>query len=161
MRDHDKRNTRLTSNYFRGMSDGVSSGATDDDPPEEVLDFLVERVRDLECLELLMLCCGAPETAWSREMVIERLRLPLASVEGAFASLIDVGLVRVEPGGDAIRYAPATPELRDGCARVRALYDADRIRMIMLMSRLAMQRLRTSAARAFADAFRFRKPGGR
>lgn len=75
------------------------------------------------------------------------------------ADLVRAKLVAVA-ADDTVELTASDAE-RLAIAEGAALYSHDRTRVIMLFSTIAMERIRSMAARAFADAFNLRKkPGG-
>ena len=91
----------------------------------------------------------------------EKLRIDDSSVAAALAALAAHRLLEKHAGAQlAYRYAPAEPGMMAVVDRLAALYVQQRLEVIRQMSANAIDRLRTSAARTFADAFllRGRKP---
>jgi hypothetical protein len=129
-----------------------------DDVPEAVKALLIAHITDFEELELLLLLQRSPDDVWALDAAATQLRVPVPLVENAAEALRAHGLL--SGNGVGYRFAPSSPALRDACDQLRASYDQDRFAIVTLMSRLAVERLRSSAARAFASAFRIRKPPG-
>ncbi len=133
--------------------------------PEDVLALLRERIESYEELETLLALerlRGADKTA---EELGAAVHVGAALIEHALRSLEARALIeRGTPAAGSARelelrylYAPATPEL-DGAVRALArLYVEQPLSIIKVMSENAIQRVRTGAARAFADAFILRK----
>ena len=127
--------------------------------PPEVRRLLEERVKGLEHLELLILVCRGSERSWTASEAAQKIGLPAAQVVTAFGELHSSQLVMpTADGRQSFRFHPSTPALRHACVELLRRYDEDRFALIMIMGQLAMERVRRSAARAFADAFRIRKP---
>jgi hypothetical protein len=140
----------------------VGSSDHADDIPDDVRALLLDRISGFESLELLLLFCADPGRAWTARTAAEHLRLPINMVEPALEALVAHELVG--QSGDAASghvFHPATDALRATCETLSRLYADDRTRVIMLMSRLAFERIRRTTARAFADAFRIRRPAKR
>lgn len=120
----------------------------------ELQRFLCENVETLEELELLVLFHRDPGQHWSAESAEHALRLPESVLEAALRALKRRGLIEQaasEMGG----YALVTTDARRQ-AQVSALvraYEADRYGLMMKISEAAMDRVRQSMTRAFADAF--------
>lgn len=135
--------------------------------PSDVLALLHERLAGLDELEALLLLRAEPSRLWFASEVAERLGLPVASSEAALASLCQVSLLAAEGGrgGAEARYGyrPATPELEQVVASLAEIYGDRRLEVMRILSNSALDRIRTAAARTFADAFvigRGRKQGG-
>lgn len=128
--------------------------------PVEVRQLLSGPVDSVEKIEVLFLAWREPQVAWTVPAAAARLRLPADAVATALSEL-DSGKLLVGDG-PGYRYAPGSVELGRASAALCQLYDADRLQVLREMTSLAMERIRSSAARAFSDAFRFRKrdPGG-
>ena len=128
--------------------------------PDEVRRLLADRLVGLEDLELLILFCREPARSWTPAAAGTELSIPAASLAPAFERLHTQQLIMpVSKAADAHRFHPATPALRSACEQLHELYTQDRFRIVGLMSQLAFDRIRRSAALAFADAFRVRKKG--
>jgi hypothetical protein len=136
----------------------LSPPAPFDGVPATVKQLLVEDVTDFDELELLLLLQRDAARTWTVDAAAEQRRVPVAVVERAADALCARRLIAAD--ADGYRFAPSTPALRDACEQLRAAYDEDRYEIVALMSRLAVERMRNSAARAFASAFKIRKPTG-
>jgi hypothetical protein len=128
--------------------------------PPQVRQLLEESVDSVEKLEVLFLAWREPETAWTVATTSARLRLPADAVATALAELEASRLLATSGAG--YRYAPSNETDRAAVSALCTLYDDDRLLLLREVTSLAMTRIRSSAARAFSDAFRFRKrdPGG-
>lgn len=129
-----------------------------DEPPEipaEVRELLDGPVDTVEKIEVLFLAWREPTTVWTVAATAARLRLPADAVATALAEL-DHGRLLVGDG-PGYRYAPAAEPVRAAVTALCTMYDADRLLMLREMTALAMDRIRSSAARAFSDAFRIRR----
>ena len=133
---------------------------------DDVRALLRERIESYEELETLLALerlRGAGKTA-DELSAAAHVGAPL--IERALRSLEARALIErgASPAAGSARelepryfYAPASPEL-DGAVRALAkLYAEQPIAIIKLMSENAIQRVRTGAARAFADALILRK----
>jgi hypothetical protein len=133
-------------------------GDRTDPLPDDVQRLLEDRLVGLEDLELLLLFCRESERSWTADAAGPLLGIPAGSLAPAFERLHAHQLIMpVAKGSAGYRFQPSTPALRATCERLRDLYTEDRFRIVGLMSQLAFERIRRSAARAFADAFRVRK----
>jgi hypothetical protein len=116
---------------------------------EAVRALLTGSVDSIEKLELIALLHRHP-IAWTAITAGEQLRIPAAAAAAALEQLRAAGILEVEAGaGYRCRPDEATRQLVE-------LYDTDRIAIMTLMATIALDRIRTSAAHTFADAFRVR-----
>jgi hypothetical protein len=123
--------------------------------PNDVRHLLANKVDSLEKVEVMFLAWREPGTVWSVATASARLRLPADSVATALSELTDARLLAADSVG--YRYAPGTAADAAAVVALCNLYDGDRLLVLREMSALAMERIRSSAARAFSDAFRFRR----
>jgi hypothetical protein len=122
--------------------------------------LLFEQIASYEELEALLLLHKDAACTWTVDEVAERLRIDAARAATALAALRAQRLLE-QHSGPAVRYRYSTPDagLADAVDRLARLYDEQRLEIIRQMSANAIERLRSSAARTFADAFLLR--GGR
>jgi hypothetical protein len=120
---------------------------------DQVWRLLLDKVDSFEKLEVLMLLSAKPRE-WTVRAATEELRLPEPLVETAMLDLCAVSLLEKE--GQAFRYQPATPELAREAEALTRMYVEDRIRVLNVLSSAAFDRIRSSAATAFANAFKLR-----
>ena len=132
------------------MSAGIS---------EPVRTFLYEHLEDYVQLEVLLLLFRHPDRPWTASDVGARLNADVQAVEEALEHLRGHGLARLDPAARAFRYGPDAPGAAACVAELHRLEESDRVSVVQTMSANALERLRMSAIRAFAAAFRFR--GGR
>lgn len=139
--------------------------ASDDAPapdrvPDDVRALLSERIESYEELEILLALERARGSGKTPEELSTTLRVGASLVDPALRALELHGLIahRSAPEREArYLYEPATPAL-DGAVRALAkVYREQPIPIIRLMSENAIQRVRTGAVRAFADAFILRR----
>ena len=131
--------------------------------PEDLGKLLRDGVASLEGLEVLLLLRKERGRAWSLDEIAQRLSIPSSSIEPALADPVHHGLLTHTRGAgvEAWQFAPRTLELDALVDRLATLYDDRRLEVMRLLSAHAMERIRNSAARAFADAFVFgRKKDG-
>jgi hypothetical protein len=74
----------------------------------------------------------------------------------ALGELVESGLAARDRGG-GYWYVPANDELDRAVAELVHLYDEDPLRVLRAISKAAFDRIRSNAARAFADAFVIRR----
>lgn len=125
---------------------------------EEVRVFLRDHIDSYEDLEVLLLL-RREHTGWTSEALCTRLNSTATLIERTLATLVRSRLVNVSHPPTPPSYAYADDDAaRDAtiCALERA-YREEPIQIIQLMSTNAIERLRTGAMRAFADAFILRK----
>lgn len=130
----------------------------DADVPDSVRRLLIERVDGFEALELLLRFTREPTRRWTFAEAQAALAMPDAPLSAAFESLHGEELI--DRDGDGYRFQPPSAEVRGACEALLRLYDADRFQIVALLGRLAFERIQHATARAFADAFRVRKPRG-
>jgi DNA-binding IclR family transcriptional regulator len=131
--------------------------------PEDLGKLLRDGVASLEGLEVLLLLRKERARAWPLDEIAQRLSIPSSSIEPALVDPVHYGLLtHTRAGGlESWQFAPRTPELDALVDRLATLYDDRRLEVMRLLSAHAMERIRNSAARAFADAFVFgRKKDG-
>jgi hypothetical protein len=115
--------------------------------------LLLEKVDSFEKLEVLTLTCGTA-TAWTAGEAAKDLELPVELVQSALLDLAAASIL--DKAADRFMYNPRTPELATDAAALAAAYRVDRIRVLNLVTSAALERIRSSAAHAFANAFRVR-----
>jgi hypothetical protein len=124
--------------------------------PEELRDLL-ERVDSFEKIEVMALAVRHEGTPLTIDGLAESLRLSSELVDSAAGELVGAGLLR--NGADGTVTYTAAGQGRDAAVRALVrLYADDRLLVVRAMTQVAMDRLRSSAARVFADAFVVRKP---
>jgi len=125
--------------------------------PGDVLTLLHERLAGLDELEVLLLVRREAPQGVSTSEVADRLGLPMSSSEAALESLCSVSLLVSDGGGGGAerRYAyhPDTPELDGVVSSLVTVYGERRLEVMRVLSNLALDRIRSAAARTFADAF--------
>ncbi|HEX4051978.1 MAG TPA: hypothetical protein VHY19_13980 [Steroidobacteraceae bacterium] len=126
----------------------------------EIRRLLFERIASYEQLEALLLLRADATRSWSVPQLAASLRIDEASVAAALDALDADRLIEKCADPVSYRYAPADPHTGALVDRLARLYTEQRLEVIRQMSTNAIERLRSSAARTFADAFllRGRKP---
>jgi hypothetical protein len=107
-----------------------------------------------EKLEVCMMLWTATARTQSPRELSARIQLPVDLVERALEELVAAKFVELA-GGLARLTVPA--HLVDDVQALVELYATDRILIVRTLSELAVNRVRSMAARAFADAFQLRK----
>jgi len=130
------------------------------DDLEELRIFLRDNISSFEELEALIFFMRAPRRPWSCADVAVAIKLPDDLVQTALEALVAANgiLVRTsQPGQDqAFRYSPPA-DLDPVLEKLLRAYDEERLRIVQIMSSNAMERVRSSAARRLADAFRLQR----
>jgi DNA-binding IclR family transcriptional regulator len=122
--------------------------------PTDVLELLQQRVGSLEELEVLLLLRRTRERDWEVFEIARELGLPDTIVDTTIATLRSHDFLMIEgsPAGRC-RYAPRPAELAALVDRLATLYEERRLEVMRVLSAHALERVRDSAARAFAEAF--------
>jgi hypothetical protein len=125
---------------------------------EELGAFLCDYIDSYEALDVLLLL-RRERTAWTAEALCTRLRTRAPLIDDALAALVRAHLVNaaVEDMPPSYTYADANPTRDAIVAALECAYRDEPIQIMRLMSTNAIERLRTSAIRGFADAFIVRK----
>jgi len=122
------------------------------DIPADVREFLREHVESYEQLEVLLIFSRAVDRAWSPgELAVEASVSPEAARE-AVEHLSRVGVLAKSGAGADERFMP-NAAYAGRIDRLVAEYRRDRLAVMNLMTSYALERVRTSALRAFTGAF--------
>lgn len=128
--------------------------------PPDVLALLRERLAGLEELEVLLLVRGDASRGWAASDVADRLGLPGSSGDAALEQLVKAGLLVIDGGGGGAErryaYRPGTRELDAVVTSLAEVYGERRLEVMQILSGQALGRIRSAAARTFADAFLIR-----
>jgi hypothetical protein len=126
--------------------------------PEKVRALLRERITSYDLLEILMFLYAHRDDAWSKRRLSERIYVPLDHLAEGLESLACQGLLIRDAGPYAplFRYA-AEPPLHEAVEELVRLVAEQRTAIMSLMSALAIERVRSRAPRALAEAFLFRR----
>ena len=131
----------------------------EDDELRALKKFLFEHVVDLEEIQILAdFQRDAGKGSLTAEEVAALTGLPVATTRDALQRLNTRGLLAptaTEPA--AYRYA-ADGAVRASLDRALSEYQANPLQVLGLMTANAIERVRTSAMRAFADSFRIKGP---
>lgn len=127
---------------------------------EAVRAFLRDYIDSFESLEVLLLL-RRERTACTADELCGRLKTRSPLIEDALASLLRARLVSTEQNvPTSYRYVDEDWARDSIVGSLESLYRDEPIRIMQLMSTDAIERLRTSTIRAFADAFVVRKEKG-
>ena len=136
---------------------------TDSDFPAEARAWLFDHIQTYEHLEIMLLAHKQRDRDWTADSVGVALKLPTTSAAEVLADLTASGLLeRRETTSPVFRYRPASRGHEHVVDCLVRSYEEDRLNVIKLMTANALDRVRTGAMRAFADAFvvgRKRKDG--
>lgn len=118
--------------------------------PADIRDFLYERIESYEELTVLLLLHACASRGADTETIASDARIPLESAEQALAELRAKGLVASHD--DLFRLAATEPEA-SVIGRLATLYETRPLDVMNAMNNNAIQRLRTSMMKSFANAF--------
>lgn len=127
---------------------------------EAVRAFLRDYIDSFESLEVLLLL-RRERTACTADELCGRLTTRAPLIEDALASLARARLVSTDQNAlRSYKYVDEDSARDSIVGSLESLYRDEPIRIMQLMSANAIERLRTSTIRAFADAFVVRKEKG-
>ncbi len=121
----------------------------------EVRDFVLQHVENYEQLEVLLLLCRKRDAGWTPQTVGESLRISTLVAAKALDDLCRGRLVdRLDVGrGSSYIFRPASTRMASAVELLLRSYDDNPLDIIHLMNSNALGRVRSAAARTFADAF--------
>ena len=119
---------------------------------DELVALLREHVKTYEHLEVLLLLASDQARAWNADDVVAALCLEPASVRETLEHLTEAGLLRhTSDGSDGkCRCHPSWARILDYLVET---HRDDRMELVALMTRNALDRVRDSAHRTFGSAF--------
>jgi hypothetical protein len=125
-----------------------------DDFPDDVQQFLLDRITSVDQLEALLMLRAEPAREWSAAEVGRALYTQPEAAAARLTALVRSGLLagRDAEGGHLYRYAPAAPEAAGLVTRLAELYPRCRVRVVA-----TIYSKQNENVRAFADAFRWRE----
>lgn len=123
--------------------------------PEDVRRFLFEHVEGYDQLEVLVLLRGQTGRGLSADELAGASKIPVALVDTALEELCRTGFVERLTGqaGGEHRYLPRPTDHVETIERLSQVYRENPLGIVKLMNANALERVRTSAMRAFANAF--------
>jgi predicted ArsR family transcriptional regulator len=130
--------------------------------PSELHAFVLDHVESFEQLEILVLLLRDRARAWTDAETAAELRLDPSSARASLEELERHGLAA---RGEQAQARPAwcfrarDPALDALATRLARAYAEQRVAVVELMAACAVERIRTSALRTFAEAFRLRGGG--
>jgi hypothetical protein len=125
--------------------------------PEPLRVFSRDHVSSFEQLRALLCLARGEGRAWSPKDAALATGLPVELVKGALEELAQAGpLVVASPGSDGTTYAfaPGSATARALVAELARVYDEEPLALIRMMNDNALERVRSTAARRLAEAFR-------
>jgi hypothetical protein len=133
------------------MADDISHSPI----PEKVRLFLREEIQTYEQLEALLLLHRDRDRTWSIDAAGAELNISSAALTTALDHLCRRGLLRQMGAGSRsfFQYGPMSPNADEAVQLLARTHKGSRLEIIKLMSANAIERVRTSAIRTFADAF--------
>lgn len=121
--------------------------------PEDVAQFILEKIDSVAQMEALLLLRGNPEEKWSLEAIAERLYISEAQAAEVVARLCADGIFIAQEGERLFyRYQPGSPELRHMLDRVTDLYKNHLVPVTNLIHSVPKPKVQE-----FADAFKLGK----
>ncbi|HKT72970.1 MAG TPA: hypothetical protein VJQ47_08785 [Steroidobacteraceae bacterium] len=128
--------------------------------PQQVQSLLRAYVYSYEHLAVLLWVQREPGREWSAQDLASNLQLLPQLVEAAAKDLAAAGLLVVEPPMDVPHYRyTAEGATAAGVITLALEYAENPARVIQFLNASAIERVRNSALRAFADAFVLNKRG--
>jgi hypothetical protein len=121
---------------------------SDDDLPEDIRRFILEKIDSVIQMEALLLFLSDPQAAWPASAIGGRLYISVPEAYEMLAALKDRGFLK-ESGGQYV-YGPASPELAEIVARAAETYRHH----LIPFTRFVHEKPKIQQ---FADAFRIRK----
>jgi hypothetical protein len=140
----------------------LSSGAfMNDEPGEKTRALLRDLITSFEMLEIFLLMRADPDLSWTVQSVASRVHVSDDIVARALQALHVSQLIELitDPGANPsaqraqYRYGPGTPALVEAADELARDYSERRAAVLSTMSTNAIERLRSGALSAFADAF--------
>ena len=122
------------------------------DIPETIKAFLFERIHTHEELEVVVLLARAGAQRRTEAAIAAELKIVVSLVTDALKALSNRDIVDALTE-NASTYWHINPACEARLRELVALYDQQRLEIVMLMSANAIERVRTGAMRTFADCF--------
>lgn len=125
------------------------------EPSSEVRIFIDAFIESIDLLRILIALAREPNRTWTEDEVAGAVGFSLETVRQQLERIQRLGFAAAEMGPPRrYRYAPRAEEFD---RMIRELVELDNHRPVTLI-RMVYARTANSAAQAFADSFRFRKP---
>jgi hypothetical protein len=121
--------------------------------PEDVRQFIVDKIDSVAQLEGLLLMSKNPETDWSIEALSQRLYTSHQQTEGVLTHLYSLGFLIVRENTPlTFHYQPKSAKLAEMVDRLAEIYS----KYLVPVTNLIHAKPETKVQQ-FADAFKFRK----
>jgi DNA-binding transcriptional ArsR family regulator len=123
--------------------------------PEDVTNLLRGYIESFEQLEIMLLLHRTRAESSTTDAVASALNLSPDAAATALEKLSRVGLAELLIDGGTRRYRcrQGVADLEATLHKLAEVYEENRLDVIKLMNKNAIERVRTSAMRAFSDAF--------
>jgi hypothetical protein len=121
--------------------------------PASLKALLYSHVHAYEELEILVMMQRTPDRHWTAPGVAGQLTISDDLAADALRALTDRGVLEEVEEGSVLRYHGPRAEFRAAAAELVAFYEQHRLEVVMQLSANSIERMRTGAMRAFADAF--------
>jgi hypothetical protein len=128
-----------------------------DELDDDLQRFLRDCVQSYEELEVLLLLHRDRSKEWTPVEAAAALRLTSEAAGTALENLLASALLRRRPER-RYRCEPGDPALEALIAKLADASVHNRIRLVQVMSKNALDRLRVASLRTFAEAFRIKGP---
>lgn len=130
-----------------------------DDPralSDRVRRLLLGPIDSFEKLEIVIALHARGDGSWELDALESRIGAPSSVLTVALDDLVATGIVARRAGGAS--------HIASGCDRtaldeLTAAWSTNRVAVLEVMTARAVERIRASAARAFADAFKLHRGG--
>lgn len=122
------------------------------DIPIEVRQLLREHVESYEQLEVLLRFAGTQDRSWSPDEIAAKAGVSPELAGDALAHLSRAGVLAQSDSGATTRFSPHADHAGT-IDRLGEIHQRDRLGIMNLMTSHALERVRTSALRAFTGAF--------
>jgi hypothetical protein len=121
---------------------------------EKAKALLRDHIESFEQLEILLLLHRRRDDTWVPDSVATELKLDPDNMDEALGHLCRAHLaVRVEGAARPFQYSPGNPATDAAVGDLAQAYADNRLEVMNLMNTNAIERVRTSAMRAFANSF--------
>jgi len=125
----------------------------DDLIPDDVKQFIFDKIDSVAELEGLLLLCRNPEIGWDSKTLAGRLYATEQQAEDVLAHLYSQNFLAVNKGSPiTYRYQPGSPKLAETVDRVAEIYS----KYLVPVTNLIHSKPQTKVQQ-FADAFKLRK----
>ena len=121
--------------------------------PEDISQFVIEKIESVAQLEALLLLRNTPDTDWSVQALAARLYISEEQTAGVLVVLRAQGFVSADSKDPSLyRYRPNSKELKGMLDRLAEIYATHLVPVTNLIHSRPKSRIQE-----FADAFRLRK----